>query len=77
MGVAQAALIAAPDLSSLLKSEIPLHSLLFRISRILCVSCFKLFFAKVAFSGFLLGNREKIAVVANDDSSLFPAKMSG
>ena len=25
------------------------------------------FFAKVAISGFLLGNREKIAVVANDD----------
>ena len=32
-------------------------------------------FTKVAFSGFLLGNREKIAVVANDDSSLWPAKM--
>jgi len=30
---------------------------------------------KVAFSGFLLGNREKIAVVANDEFSLFPAKM--
>ena len=26
-----------------------------------------LFFTKVTFSGFLLGNREKIAVVANDD----------
>jgi len=77
MGVAQAALIAAPDLSSLLKSEIPLHSLLFRISRILCVSCFKLFFAKVAFSGLLLGNRPKIAVVANAESLLGSAIMPG
>jgi len=31
--------------------------------------------AKVAFSGFLLGNREKIAVVANDESLLWSAKM--
>jgi len=35
------------------------------------------FFGKVAFSGFLLGNREKIAVVANDESPLWPAKMLG
>ena len=35
----------------------------------------KLFFAKVAFSGFLLGNREKIAVVANANFSLFSAKI--
>jgi hypothetical protein len=34
-------------------------------------------FQKVAFSRFLLGNREKIAVVANADFSLFPAKMPG
>jgi len=37
----------------------------------------KTFFNKVAFSGFLLGNRQNIAVVANDEFSLFPAKMPG
>jgi len=48
-----------------------------------CSVCFvsfaiqNLFFDKVAFSGFLLGNHEKIAVVANDDFSLWPAKMPG
>jgi hypothetical protein len=34
-------------------------------------------FEKVAFSGFLLGNREKKAVVANDDSSCLGGKMAG
>jgi len=37
----------------------------------------KLFFAKVAFSRFLLGNRQKIAVVANANNLSFPAKMPG
>jgi hypothetical protein len=35
-----------------------------------------LFFAKVAFSGFLLGNRQKIAVVANADFSRQGGKMA-
>jgi len=33
------------------------------------------FFAKVAFSGFLLGNREKIAFATTSGFSFFPAKM--
>jgi hypothetical protein len=36
----------------------------------------KLFFAKISFSGFLLGNRKKIAVVANANFSLLSAKMA-
>jgi hypothetical protein len=33
--------------------------------------------AKIAFSGFLLGNHEKIAFATTSNSSLFSAKMPG
>jgi hypothetical protein len=37
----------------------------------------KLFFKKIGFFGFSLGNREKIAVVANANFSPFSAKIPG
>jgi hypothetical protein len=37
----------------------------------------KLFLVKIGFSGFLLGNRKNLAVVANANSSLFSAKIPG
>jgi hypothetical protein len=42
-----------------------------------CISPLKEIFAKVGFSGFLLGNREKIAVVGNANFSSFSAKIPG
>jgi hypothetical protein len=37
----------------------------------------KSFFTKVGFSGFLLGNRQKIAVLGNANFYLWSAKMAG
>jgi hypothetical protein len=42
-----------------------------------CLARASLFSAKVGFSGFSLGNNQKIAFVANANLSPFSAKMAG